>query len=196
MNPKDALILAQVAAKAAATVHAGTGDMTTYPQTVETIHADLLARASRGVTTLQAETMETAVANVAAVFAPPDPVLPPPAQFPAPAPAPVAPAQSTGNDKEDAMWADLVAHPDNWWNNIQEGGTSYTGGAKPDFRHKTAVDSKGNKVALWLVSRRYGRVAPDYVFSAFGYEKPGAVQQVPAANATAPATPDPFDKPF
>ena len=48
MNPKDALILAQVAAKAAATVHAGTGDMTTYPQTVETIHADLLTAFESG----------------------------------------------------------------------------------------------------------------------------------------------------
>ena len=191
MNPKDAMILAQTAAKCAAKIYTGTGDTTGYAVAVEQIHLDLLNRIGRG-----ADALETATANVQAGFPQAQVQAPTPALAPAAAAAPSAPAISTGNDKEDAMWADLLAHPENWYNNIQDGSTSYTGGAKPDFRHKTIVDDSGNKAALWLVSRKFGRQAPDAVFQALGLTPPGAVQQVAPAFGAAPVSAAPTDAPF
>jgi hypothetical protein len=214
MNTNDARIIAQVAAAAAATIHSGTGDTTGYVATVEMIQADLLARAATGATeaapgivplgqpivtglgAVPVVSPTAAIANVQAGF-PGATVQPAPVAVVAP-PAAVGglPFPTTGNDQEDKMWADLIANQANWYNNITDGGTSYTGGTKPDFRHKTAENAKGDKFALWLVSRRYGRTAPDAVFAALGLSNPGAVAPVPAATGAFPVAPRPDEAPF
>jgi len=203
MNTKDAMIIAQVAAKVAGNIHAGTGDTTGYAATVDLVQNDLLLRAARGVTEATpptpvpaAITPAVATANVVEAFpqAQVAPIAPQPAV--APLAATPLPFPSTGNDNDDKMYADLIANPDNWWNNINDGGTTYTGGIKPDFRHKTAVNAKGDKLAIWLVSRKYGRVAPDLVFTTLGLQNPGAVQPVPPATAAVPVAPVPADAPF
>ena len=199
----DISIVAQVAAKCAAQIHSGTGDTTAYAATVDLIHKDLTTRIE--VAQLEAQsTLQQAVATTVGAF--PGASIVQPQQTPVdvtlqsmglPTQPSTPPIASTGNDQEDAAWADLLANPGNWYNNIQDGGTSYTGGAKPDFRHKTAVNSKGDKFALWLVSRRYGRTAPEGVFVALGLANPGvAAQPVAQATGAFPQSPAPQDPPF
>lgn len=206
MNSNDARIIAQVAAAAAATIHSGTGDTTGYAATVEAIQTDLLARVDRGVTEelpgivpLQhpvAVTPERAVANVQAGFPGATEVAAAPAPVPVAAGGAVPLMPTTGNQQEDAAWADLLANPGNWYNNISDGGTSYTGGTKPDFKHKTALNTKGDRFPLWLVSRRFGRTAPEAVFAALGLTNPGATDPVPPATAGFPQAPRPDEAPF
>jgi len=91
----------------------------------------------------------TPAANLAAAVAPaPAPVGPAPVAGPGPAPAGPGPApipqantQSSGND---ALWEDLFANFNNWYDNRTDAAASCNGGNRPDFRRKS--DKKG----LWI----------------------------------------------
>jgi hypothetical protein len=181
MDARTASITAQVAAKIAADLSSTPAE---YAACIEGIHQDLVDRSEKGLTEQPAaDPFAAAQANVATVFGAPAANPFPPVAAPTPFVQPAA----TGGDKNAAKWADLIANRDNWWDNRAQGGTSITGGGKPDFRHKTAKDEQDRPVGLWLVDNKYGKHAPDAVFQALGLTAPGA-----APVATAPGLPDPF----
>lgn len=88
------------------------------------------------------------------------------------------------HSKEWELWNDLLANPDDWWNNTGDGGTTISGGNKPDFKHKHL--KKGDwPIGLFLVSKKYGKTAPDEVFAKFGLQKP-AMWAVPGGRPASP----------
>lgn len=102
----------------------------------------------------------------------------------------VSPA-SPRND--DELWQYFVQNQDAFWDNRSEGDTTVSGGSKPDFRAKDLVDKSGRKQGLFLVSRKFGKQAPDYVWQALGVQPPGQAAVAPAATtATPPPAPNPF----
>jgi hypothetical protein len=195
MDQREAAIIAQTAAKAAAQIFTGTGDVGGYIKAVGQIHQDILTRSQQSYEAQASNapaaapaaappvTAGQAAANVAAVF-------------------PQSSTAISAASTDDELWADVIANPDDWWNNSADPsrGTLF-GGNGPDFRHKT-LQKNGRNVALWLYSRRYNRTAPDAVFAKFGLQKPGTDPQPVAAAApaatppTAPPAPNPFDGPF
>lgn len=95
--------------------------------------------------------------------------------------------------KEDELWQYFVQNQDEFYDNRGEGDTTVSGGSKPDFRAKNLLDKSGRKQGLFLVSRKYGKQAPDFVWEALGQQPPGQGTPVPAATTAAPA---PVDAPF
>lgn len=92
--------------------------------------------------------------------------------------------------RDDVWWDYYLANPGEFWDNRDRGDTSITGGNSPDFRARDLLDKTGRPKGLFLVSRRFGRTAPDKVFQALGIAKPNLDQQsapVPAATTPAPA---------
>lgn len=181
-------IVAQTAAKAAAELFRGTAAVPEMLGAIEQIEAKIFELTSKreGATQQVPQTMDQAAQNVTQQF--------PQAQVVS-NPQPTVP-QAQGSDggvsdNEQRLWADLVNNPGNWYDNRSDGDTSISGGNKPDFRHREWTNQKGYKIGLYLVSRRFGRRAPDWVFQHFGLPIPDvtAQQQVPAATAPAPSAP-------
>lgn len=202
-NPaREASIIAQTAAKVAAQVYAGTGDLHGYLDAVKTIHDDIIARATAKTPTdalvtavsvtgtsgvpqnpqavAQQPTMQQAVDSVNAVFG------------------------ITSASPEDDLWADVFNNPQDWWDNHTDPSRStLAGGNGPDFRHKT-LEKNGRNLGLWLYSRRYNRSAPDFVFQKLGVANPATLAQgnPPPTSPQfqtpqqAPQPPAPQDAPF
>jgi hypothetical protein len=197
MDDRSDSIVAQTATKAAATLFAGTQDVVGMIAAAAEINADIVARTSHFKTAPAVPTPAPAIAAPPVQVAPVQQVAVSPVAVLAQAglaTTPVAPAVAPQGD--DALWADLVANPTNWWNNTGDGDTTISGGNRPDFKHKDlkTPDKTGTPrpVALFLVSRRFNKTAPDAVFVAFGLAKPDLSQPaIPAAT-----TPLPQSAPF
>ena len=194
-----ASIVAQTAAKVAGQVTMGSNDLTAYLEAVEEIHKDLLKRQYNGLDTIEEQQQKTYQANVASVQAAQQavaqglpgaqvvyqgPTAPPAGVFP---PGTVTVAAEPITD--EAAWADVFTHPNNWFNNTNDPERSTLHGGKgPDFRAKNEgpKDGKGRAKALWLYSQ-YGN-APQWVF-----EKLGIVPQQQQVSQTSGApVPNPF----
>lgn len=188
MKYKDAQIIAQTAGKIAADLVIGTqAGLEQYPVYLKSVVDSILGA------------IEEIPYEPDYSPAPAQPVAP--ATAPAPFGAPQAPnvyAQAAQNlqaaglaptpvtpQTEEDWWLHLVNNRDDWWNNTGQGDTTIAGGTRPDFRAKTLVDAKGQPKALFLVSSKYNKTAPDFVFQAFGLAKPGPVA-VQAPTAAAP----------
>lgn len=193
MNKKDAQILAQVAAKAAADLYSGTGDLSSYLVARQQIQTDLLEA-------LGSIPVDPDAPLAPAHLLPQQPAAPvAPAAPQAPAPVAVAtqnlqqggiavtPVQP---QTDDDFWLHLVNNRDDWWDNRDRGDTTIFGGNSPDFRSKSFNDKNGKPKSMFLVSRRFGKMAPDFVFQALGIAKPSLEAQ-PVAQATAPAPQQP-----
>lgn len=180
MKSKDAQIITQVSAKLAlkAIIADPEVDLTSFPVYLKSI-ADAITEVSDELTTepdtavvVQASGYQQAVTNLnnGGIA--------------------VAPAAPSGDDE---LWQYFVQNRDEFWDNRDQGDTTISGGSKPDFRAKDLVDKSGRKQGLFLVSRKFGKQAPDYVFEALGVPVPGQQAAVPAATTAAPpAAPNPF----
>lgn len=188
MDEKSASILAQVAAKVTAEI---SDNLEEYLLNINAVHNDLLNRVREGMT-------PEVPANVVPLQAP--------AQTPN-FPPTVPTAQSVMNqatenvvagmpgtqvthslDTIEERWADVFNNPDSWYNNLGDERSSINGGSSPDFKHKTLRDNQGRGIGVWLVNRRYGRTAPDWVFQKLQIAKP----QLGPPQVARPGTGEPF----
>lgn len=170
MDTKSASIVAQTAAKVAAQIFTGTGDTGGYLAAIEAVHSDLVSRQVKGVVadiSQQPQTMQQATQNVVQAFPQAQPVT----QF--------------------DPWQDLLQHPDQWWDNRDQGDTTISGGSRPDFRHKTLKDDQGRPKALFMVDNKWGKHAPPNVFAHYGHPYPGQQPQQQQAVNAAPVPPPP-----
>ncbi len=172
-------VQAAVAAKCAAQVYAGTGDMEGYLAGVETVHNDLIERSvprgdQTGVTTDQVMAAFTAPSGAA-----PAVVQAPPVQAPAaatgmaavndgihiPGPPKVIGAKSSMVDKlEDALYHNV----DNWKRWTDSDKSTANGGSSPDVSHEHIDTPSGHKVAIFLVDTKFGKHAPEWAFRKLG----------------------------
>jgi hypothetical protein len=169
LDQKTASIVAQVAAKAAAELYAGTGNEDGYMIAVEVIHNDLLSRLDNGVVTpapqIQAVPTEqvapvvATVANIKQAFPDAQDVSPKP-------PVPIGP-----NSKAEDMWHDAIYHNQadyKVWNTPK---SSMNGGTSQDVQHETVVNAKGYKHGFWLVSGKDPKLsAPKWVWEGLGLQ--------------------------
>jgi len=155
MSGRDASIVAQVAAKVAGEVCAGSGDANLYLATVETVHNDLVERCAL-------ETLTTAFPGATAEAAPAPPPPPGPTQqsvaaAPVPRAATGAPSGAQvgqkiyprvdfcvgkGSDEKQAAWNLLAFQPNEWSDG--NGGTIKVFEVKEHADGSTDV-SKGGK---------------------------------------------------
>jgi hypothetical protein len=183
MDEKQTTIIIQVAAKIAADLTVAFAEQVEeYPQFLDRVQDDLMARIEDAIAKRAANTPQ-----VQQQFAPGTPAYAsnviqgafPGAQqvagYPQQAPSQSAPTQGLTKDQ---MWADVINNPDNWFNNLTDPQAGINGGTRPDFRHKTMVNQRGRKVGLYLVDTKYGKHAPKFVFDHFGLPYPA--QAVPA----------------
>jgi len=197
MDHKDHSIIAQAAMHAATRLFAGTKDVDGALEAYRSIHADIYAAIeSKGGDTaapppapapVQAapaqqapQTMQQAVNNVQAAF--------PGSQVVA----------SPLSDDVDERWKSMFENPNDWYDNRGDAKASMNGGNGPDFRHKTAKRNQGDKynIGLFLMDRKYGKHAPDWVWQQLGMNPPGQAPAQPAPVALALAPPVPFEAPF
>lgn len=153
MSAKDASIVAQVAAKAAAELYSGTGDVDGYLAAVETIHEDLLKRLTFGDIDQKADRQVAAASNVVEAAFPGSQV--------------VSDTTPQGQrSKTDQLWQMYFDSPGDWWDNRNDPRASINGGSGPDFRHKTLKNDKGYNLGLWL-KPKHGSV-PQWVLDRLG----------------------------
>lgn len=171
LDQKTASIVAQVAAKAAAELHAGTGNEDGYLSSVETIHNDLLSRLDNGAAVIPtqpqvasateqiAAPVVDAIASIKQAFPNAQDVSPKP-------PVPIGP-----NSKFEDMWHDAIYHnPADYkvWNTPK---SSMNGGTSQDVQHETVVNGKGYKHGFWLVSGKDPKLsAPSWVWEGLGLQ--------------------------
>lgn len=175
MESREASIVAQVAAKAAAALCSGTGDTNAYLAAVETIHNDLVDRIGAGAPVASAPVaaapalvavapisiaQEQVAANVVAGAFPGSE-----AQY-----VPGPPMVITADSKGATLWEDAVYHnPSNWkvWRSDK---SSASGGRAPDVSHES-VERGGNKLAFWLVDGKFpDKSAPKWVWDGLGLQ--------------------------
>lgn len=190
MSTRDASIVAQTAAKAAATLFAGTGNLQGFQNAHREITLGILQIAEEAGGAPATVAAAPAPQAAAAPVAQPDPVAQ--ATQVLSQAGLTAPTSAIGPEsREEELWADLLANPDDWWDNSDDEGVTLVGGARPEFKHKTIAkyDKSGTPrpLALFLVSRRFNKVAPDAVWAKYGFAKPDLTAPVPAATTAAPA---------
>lgn len=147
MAQKDASIVAQVAAKAAAELYQGLGDIDGM--------ANAMVRIFNGIVHLGGDPME----------------VPENQSFAAEQNLAQGGIQATVQrdlSSEKGRWEDLFAHPGDWWDNRNDSRATINGGNGPDFRFKNDKEVKG----LFL-NGRYGP-APAWVFEKLGLPLPAA----------------------
>lgn len=187
MYPKDAQIIAQVAGKLALeAINADdTVDLSVFPVYTKSI-ADAIAEVAEELTTAPEpavvvgqnngapNNMAQAVSNLNQ--------------------GGIQTSPAGGTLTDDQAWEYFVNNLDDFYDNRGDGDTTIKGGNRPDFRAKTLTDKDGRKRGMFLVSRRYNKRAPDFVFQAIGEPIPNLDQPaVPAPTTTAPA---PAEAPF
>lgn len=151
------------AAIAAATLHAGSGDLEGFKATFPIMLAGILNNGGDPVPAGN-PAIAQAQANLAGGG------------------VAAAPTVSFKNDSE--RWQDaLINNPGNWYNNVGDPKARSGGGRGPDFRHKQDSDQ-----ALFL-NGKYGPAEP-WVFEKLGLPNPAA--PAPAAQPQIPTGPAPF----
>ena len=175
MEAREASIVAQVAAKAAADLCSGTGDTNAYLDAVETIHNDLVDRIGTGAPAASAPVaaapapvavapisiaQEQAASNVVTGAFPGSE-----AQY-----VPGPPQVITADSKGTALWEDAVYHHPADWKVWRSDKSSASGGRAPDVSHEN-VENNGNKLAFWLVDSKYpNKSAPKWVWDGLGLQ--------------------------
>lgn len=93
------------------------------------------------------------------------------------------------SSSDDEWWQYFVNNRNEFWDNRDRDNVTIKGGNSPDFRAKNLTDKSGGAKGMFLVSRRFGTTAPDYVFEALGIPKPTVESgtQGQAAVVSAPA---------
>lgn len=208
MNDRERII-AYAASKNAAVILQGTGDVTGYPAAVAAIRADLEATVPveaplAPLAPVAGPVVEYSAASAAGAAA--QALAAPPVAALAAAPVQTAEAVAIANLQAagvvgvlpvtaetdvEGLWQNLFTNPNDWFDNRGDARASSQGGAGPDFRHKT-VQKNGYGLGLWLVSVKYGKTAPEWVFGKLGIPVPVVAPVAPVGvPAGAPALPVP-----